>query len=324
MTLIINNLSKKHGESSIIKDVSLTIEKGEILGVFGTDGAGKSTLIDAIAGDAEIDGGSVFLDGEDLTFVNRGERGFFCSAALNDSFRKPLYKPEDSRALSNREKQTFEFEALLKSDARVLLLDNPFCCLDETARGENLSKLEETVREKNLTVIFATNDFNEIFSVCNRVAILDKGEIIQIGTPREIYENPNSIFTAAATGRNNLIEARRLTSSKADAPEFQTVTGGHRLYTDRIEQNASGTANQNLTLAIRPEHISISFGASFPGDNLIRARIGGVKYLGATTLIELDAEGLKLSALVLRLVGLKTGDECMVGLPPNRILVLKD
>ena len=74
-------------------------------------------------------------------------------------------------------------------------------------------------------------------------------------------------------------------------------------------------------LGIRPEQISISFGASFPEDNLLKATLTGVQYMGATTLIQLDANGLKLEALVLRLVGLNPGDECMVGLPPERILI---
>ncbi len=323
MTLIINNISKKYGQNQVIKDISLTIETGEILGVFGASGAGKSTLTGAIAGDVEIDDGSISFGGTDLTGVKRKEHGFISSAS-NRFFEKSFYKTENSGVLSDSEKHIFEFENLLKSDHEVLLLDNPFCCLDTAAREENLSKLRKTVKEKNLTVIFATNDFNEIFSICNRVAILDKGEIIQIGTPREVYENPNSAAAAIATGRNNLIAAKRSPSNKTGTPEFQTADGGHRLYTDKTGTNIHISDDENITLAIRPEHISISFGASFPEDNLIRARIAGVKYLGATTLIELDAEGLRLQALVLRLVGLKIGDECVVGLPPARILVLEN
>ena len=107
-------------------------------------------------------------------------------------------------------------------------------------------------------------------------------------------------------------------------PEFQTLAGEHRLFTDRVERDAPGATNEAITLAIRPEHISISFGASFPEDNLLRAKITGISFLGAMTLIKLNAGGLELEALVLRLVGLNVGDECMVGLPPDRILVLKE
>ena len=89
-------------------------------------------------------------------------------------------------------------------------------------------------------------------------------------------------------------------------------------------QSSIGAITAPLTLTIRPEHISISFGASFPEDNLLKAKITDVQYLGATTRLKLDANGLILEAVVLRLVGLNIGDECMVGLPPDRILVLKN
>jgi ABC-type Fe3+/spermidine/putrescine transport system ATPase subunit len=150
------------------------------------------------------------------------------------------------------------------------------------------------------------------------------GEIKQKGAPQDIYEKPESRVVASITGRNNLFAARRLTSSKAEIPEFHTIDGGHRLFAQRIERGALGALNQNITLAIRPEQISLSFGASFPEDNLLKATVKRVRFLGPTTLIELDAGGLKLEALVLRLVGLNVGDECMVGLPPDRIQIFRD
>jgi ABC-type Fe3+/spermidine/putrescine transport system ATPase subunit len=103
------------------------------------------------------------------------------------------------------------------------------------------------------------------------------------------------------------------------------LEGNHRLFAQKTEsKHALGAINQNVSLAIRPEHISMSFGASFPEDNLLKAVVRSVTYLGATTRVELDCSGLRLEAMVLRLVGLNVGDECMVGLPPDRILILKD
>ncbi len=96
------------------------------------------------------------------------------------------------------------------------------------------------------------------------------------------------------------------------------------MFTDKNEKDSLELIDQNVTLAIRPEHVSISFGASFPEDNLLKAKITNIIFQGANTLIKLDANGLELEALVLRLVGLNIGDECIVGLPPDRILVLKD
>jgi ABC-type Fe3+/spermidine/putrescine transport system ATPase subunit len=116
----------------------------------------------------------------------------------------------------------------------------------------------------------------------------------------------------------------RITFNNQLTQEFQTLAGDHQLLTDKTEKRLLGAINAPVMLAIRPEHISISFGASFPEDNLLKAEIVGIEYQGATTRLKLNANGLILEALVLRLVGLKIGDECMVGLPPDRILVLKD
>jgi ABC-type sugar transport system ATPase subunit len=121
-----------------------------------------------------------------------------------------------------------------------------------------------------------------------------------------------------------LIAARSVTSSHSEMPEFQTLDGAHRLFIDKNKKDSHKITDQNVTLAIRPEHVSISFGASFPEDNLVKAKITNIIFQGANTIIKLDANGLELEALVLRLVGLNVGEECMVGLPPDRILVLKD
>ncbi|HMS43853.1 MAG TPA: TOBE domain-containing protein, partial [Pyrinomonadaceae bacterium] len=160
--------------------------------------------------------------------------------------------------------------------------------------------------------------------LCNKVGVLANGAIQQFGVPREVYEKPANLEVAKITGRNNIIRARRISSSKIETPEFLTLDGEHRIFADKTEKSALGAINQNICLAIRPEHISISFGASFPEDNLLKATITEINFQGATTLIKLDANSLILHALVLRLVGLNIGDECVVGLPPDRILIFKD
>ncbi len=324
MSLIIKNLYKKYDDNWIVKDVSLEVERGEILGVFGVVGVGKTTLIRSIAGTEKQTGGAIFFDSDDLTNCDCDKRGFNFPKLTNDAFWKSLFKTQKSSQLADGEGQVLALEHALQNASNVLLLDNQFCFMDRITREKNCEKLRRTVKEKNLAVIFATNDYDEVFSICDRVAVLHDGEIKQTGTPREVFENPNSAVVARVTGRNNLIEARRITSNKSALPEFQTFLGEHRLFTDRVEKDALGAINQNVTLAIRPEYISISFGASFPEDNLLKAVIVAINFLGATTLIKLNANGLILEAMVLRLVGLNVGEECMIGLPPDRILVLKD
>ena len=324
MSLKINNLSKKYDKNWVIKDVSLSVERGEILGLFGVVAEGKTTIIRMLAGIEAHNSGTIFYNSEDLTNRNCDERGFQFPKLTNDAFWKSIFKTQKSSELADGEGQVLALEHALQNANEVLLLDNQFCFMDRITREKNCEKLRAVVKEKNLAVVFATNDYNEVFSICDRVSILHNGEIVQTGTPREVFEFPNCVAVARVTGRNNLIEARRLTSSKNDTPEFQTIIGEHRVFTDKVAKETLGTINENISLAIRPEYISISFGASFPEDNLLRAEIVGISFLGATTLIKLNANGLILEALVLRLVGLNIGDECMVGLPPDRILVLKN
>ncbi len=329
MALIIKNLFKKFDENWIIKNVSLEVKRGEILGIFGVVGVGKSTLLRAVAGSIEHDGGAIFFDAEDLPENDCPKREFPLPNLTNDTFWKDVFKTETPSELSEGTGQVLALENSLQMAEGVLLLDNQFCFMDRETREENCQKLRKIVKEKNLAVIFATNDYNEIFQICDRVAVLHDGEIKQTGTPRSVYENPSSAVVAHVTGRNNLIEAEILESSGSQMPEFATIVGKHRLHIGKFKETAAEEfENQNLdkkvTLAIRPEYISISFGASFPEDNLLKAKISGINYLGATTLIELDADGLKLHALVLRLVGLQIGDECMVGLPPDRIFVFRE
>ncbi len=323
MSLIIKNLSKNYGNQTIIKDVSLEVRRGEILGLFGVVAEGKTTVMRMLAGLESPNGGAIFYDSNDVTLISCDERGFHFPQLSNEAFWKSLFGAKKSSPLADGEGQVLALDNALENAKEVLLLDNQFCFMDKITKERNCEKLRAVVKEKNLAVVFATNDFDEIFSICDRVAVLHDGEIKQIGTPREVFEHPNSAAVARVTGRNNLIEAVRLTSNKSDAPEFQTLTGDHRLFTNKIDKSQLDAINQTVMLAIRPEYVSISFGASFPEDNLLKAEIVGIAFLGATTLVKLNANGLLLEALVLRLVGLNVGEECVVGLPPDRILAFK-
>ena len=323
MSLKVEKLSKRYEQNWVLKDVSFEANEGEILGIFGVTGAGKSTLIRVLSGSESCNGGTIHHDSNDVTLLSCDERNFHFPKLTNDSFWTTLFKTEKKSQLADGEGQVLALEESLNNAESVLLLDDSFCYMDRLLRYENYKKLKDSVRQKNLTVIVATNDFGEAMTLCDRVVVLDRGEVLQIGTPHEVYLNPLSAKVAYISGRNNLIEARRLTSNKTETPEFQTIKGEHRLFTAKPDKSKFAPINQNNILTIRPEHISISFGASFPEDNLLKAKITDVRFQGATTLVVLDANGLTLEALVLRLVGLNIGEECVVGLPPDRISVFK-
>jgi ABC-type Fe3+/spermidine/putrescine transport system ATPase subunit len=196
--------------------------------------------------------------------------------------------------------------------------------MDAEVREECFTAVRRAARSRGRIVIFASSDFQQIAAVADDVAVLSGGSVIQTGTPQQVYEEPKTIAVTRLTGECNLLKARRLTSSDEALPEFFTVDGGHRIFAQTTEKNRLGAINQTVTLAIRPEQVAMSMGASFPEDNLLRGVVSAIKFRGATSLVEFDAAGLKVEARVFRIVGLNVGDECMLGLPPHRILILKD
>ncbi len=323
MSLKIDNVSKRFGSHWVLRSISFEAENGSIIGVFGRKGSGKSTLLRVIAGLESADGGSMSLNDEATPLSPTDKRVGFVPNAPVSSFWHRTLSGNRFDTVDVADRQSEAIHEALESELQVVLLDDPFCFLDMRAKEEFYSELRRKVTASDATMIVTSNNIEDLYHLCDKIAILENGDISQFAAPEAVYEHPATVGVAEATGRINLFEARRLTSSKTELPEFQTISGEHRLFAQRTSLGNLGAINQNVMLAIRPEHISIAFGASFPEDNLLKASITRVRFLGPTTLIELDSGGLYLSALVLRLVGLKPGDECMVGLPPDRITILK-
>jgi ABC-type Fe3+/spermidine/putrescine transport system ATPase subunit len=312
MTLEIRDLSKRYGNNWILRDVTFDARPGEILAILGASKSGKSTLLKILAGRESpsppekpfgIDGRSIVLDERN----SQVKRSWFFSGDRSSHVDLPQ-----------------RISDLLGSSSDVLAFDDPLHCADWIVREQLIKQIREQTCEKRLTTIYATSTFETAALISDRVAVLGEGFIQQTGTPEEIYTSPQTTAVARLSGRCNIFSARRLTSTKFDVPEFQSIDGEHRLFAERADIAKLGAINRNVSLAIRPEDISMSFGASFPEDNLLRAVVTGVKYLGPMTIIELDANGLALEAAVLRLVGLDVGQECVIGLPPDRVRILKD
>lgn len=309
MSLEIKNLSKRFGNNWIFRNLSFTADPGSVFGIFGPTGCGKTTLLEILAGREQYGNGSIVgLEAEsDIEFV--------VSPTYSKRSWLSFFGGRPDKGVSRID----ILENTLKSKAKVLLLDSPFSGLDILIKDRLCEDLHKFAIKNSSIVIFASSDFNEILQFCDEVAVIEKGEVMQFGKPQEIYDEPSTVLTAKLTGSHNLFEARRLSSSKAEIPEFQTIAGEHRLFGQKTGIGSLGSINQNVILGIRPEQISMSFGASFPEDNLLKAEIVKIKPRGAETRVELNADGLLLEALVPRLIGLNIGDECMLGLPPDRI-----
>ena len=353
--LKLEKISKSNAETPIISDVSVEIERGDMFGLLGASVSGKTTLMRIFAGMEKPAAGRVFFDNKEITEWATEERKFEIIAE-NYSFAPQLnvfetvaakfnaHSPGEAAignkvseiletvkltaiakrrlaTLSAGERQRAAIAQAIASEAKILLFDEPLSNVEPNLREKILTALHKSLKKSGSAAIYVTQNQNEALAVCDKIGVIVDGEIRQIGTPQELYQLPKSRAVAEFLGRNNIIEASFINQNSNNYQEFQSVSGNHRIFAD--SDTSAEAINQNVFLAIRPENLSMTFGAAFPEDNLIKATITAVNYLGATTRITLDCNGLKLEALVLRLIGLQIGDVCLVGLPPNRISILR-
>jgi ABC-type Fe3+/spermidine/putrescine transport system ATPase subunit len=148
------------------------------------------------------------------------------------------------------------------------------------------------------------------------------GRILQTGRPRDLYEHPAQLSVGKFLGRNNLIRAMRLSSSKSEVGEFKTLEGDHVIRIPVTDKNLV-PLNQPCILAIRPEHVRVTNSVDRL-ENVLPATVREINFAGATSSIKLDANGLALEALALDADGLAVGDALTVVLPPERIALLKN
>jgi len=148
------------------------------------------------------------------------------------------------------------------------------------------------------------------------------GKLMQTGRPRELYEQPAEISVASFLGRNNLIKAMRLSSSKTNDGEFKTLEGEHTLRMP-VQHDDLAPLNKPVYLAIRPEHVQLSTGSN-GAPNTLPATIREIVFSGATSTVRVDANGLLLESLVLRTNGLEVNQSCNVILSPDHLTLLQN
>jgi len=351
--LSLKNLSKRFDKTQAVADVSLDVERGEFFGLLGPSGCGKTTTLRMIAGLEKPDAGTIDFEGRDITNLPAERRGFgmvfqnyalfphlnvFENVAFGlrarhksspeilervnsalDLVQLPGYEKRRVDELSGGQQQRVAIARAIAIEPDLLLFDEPLSNLDVTLREATRDELRELVNRLGLTAVYVTHDQEEAFALCDRISVMGGGRILQTGEPRELYERPAQLSVARFLGRNNLIRAMRLSSSKSDVGEFKTLDGGHTIRLPMSEHDVA-PLNQPCILAIRPEHVVLKNGDNA---NTLQAQVREINFAGATSSIKLDANGLVLEALTLEAEGLSTGDQCTVVLPPERISLLK-
>lgn len=239
--LSINNISKSFGDTRVIAGFSLNIFQGEFITLLGPSGCGKTTLLRLIAGFEKPDNGTILLDDSDISHLPPEKRlvnTVFQSYALfphmtvfdNISFGLRLKKTNPDividkvnkalaqtrltglaqrfpHQLSGGQQQRVAMARAIINKPRILLLDEPLSALDARLRTEMQIELKRLQRELNITTVLVTHEQDEALSLSDRVVVMDQGKIAQIGDPREIYENPNSLYVAKFIGEINILPA---------------------------------------------------------------------------------------------------------------------
>jgi ABC-type Fe3+/spermidine/putrescine transport system ATPase subunit len=354
--LSLQNVSRNFGATRAVAGVSLDVEQGEFFGLLGPSGCGKTTTLRMIAGLEKPDSGSIRFQDKNITNLPPEQRGFgmvFQNYALfphlnvfeNVAFglrarnaskaeikqrvqsalelvQLPGYEKRAIDELSGGQQQRVAIARAIAIEPVLLLFDEPLSNLDVSLREETRSELRELVTRLGLTAVYVTHDQEEAFALCDRISVMVGGKLVQTGKPRELYEQPADIAIARFLGRNNLIRAMRLSSSKTSDGEFKTLDGGHTVHVP-VSRDELAPLNKPVVLAIRPEHVQLSTNNE-DAENSFRGKIREIVFSGATSMVRVDANGLGIEALVLQAEIFKIGDECAVVLGRDKLRVLRE
>jgi putrescine transport system ATP-binding protein len=304
------NITKRFGDFVAVKNLSLDIYEKEFFSLLGPSGCGKTTLMRMLAGFEEPTEGRILLQGKDISGVppyKRPTNMMFQSYALfphmtvekNIAFgleQDNLPKGEiDTRVqemlklvkldqfakrkpsqLSGGQRQRVALARSLAKRPKVLLLDEPLGALDRKLREETQFELMDIQHTLGLTFLIVTHDQEEAMTVSDRIAVMDKGVLVQVATPAEIYEAPNSRYVADFIGDINIFEA------KVSAKEGSLVTLDSGGLPVKVEQpECPAVSGNDVAFAIRPEKVRISLDApTTPDANAAQGEVMDIGYLG--------------------------------------------
>lgn len=301
--LSLKNVSKTLGDKTILDDISLDIRKGEFVTLLGPSGCGKTTTLRILAGFLSPDSGSVMLEGKDIASLPPYKRPFntvFQRYALfphldvydNIAFglklqktpvdeidkkvRKVLkmvsmtdYEDRDVESLSGGQQQRVAIARALVNQPQILLLDEPLAALDLKMRKDMQIELKEMHRKLGITFIYVTHDQEEALTLSDTIVVMNEGKIQQIGTPTDIYNEPQNSFVADFIGESNILNGRMICDRKVEfaGHEFDCVDDGFG-------------ENVAVDVVVRPEDIYImnhTEGAQFTA-NVKSCTFKGVHY----------------------------------------------
>jgi len=355
----IKNLLKKFGTVVAVNNIWLEIKKGEILTLLGPSGCGKTTTLRCIAGLERPDGGDVIIDGKSMFsqgFVPPSKRKIgmvFQSYAVwphmrvfdNVAYGLKLEKLP-RRVVKEKVKETLELVGLsglerrypsqlsggqqqrvalaraLTRNPKVLLLDEPLSNLDAKLREKMRFEIKNLVRRMGITTVYVTHDQAEAMVISDRVAVMNSGNIVQVGTPDEIYSKPASRFVADFIGITNFISGKIAEIMKDRGLASLTTSFGQILCkTFDTEMVAS---DSEVHAFIRPEDIEIFETEPRAKENIFKGTIMHRIYLGNLLYFFININGAMLRVQVSPTMKQKEGEEVFIYFNPEKCIILPD
>ncbi len=276
----INHISKSFGDKCILNDVSISVKRGEFLTLLGPSGCGKTTLLRILAGFGSADSGTVLINGEDITNVPPHERpvntvfqryalfphldvyeniafGLKLQKVPEDEIDKRVrkvlkmvsmtdYEDRDVESLSGGQQQRVAIARAIVNQPKVLLLDEPLSALDLKMRKDMQIELKEMHRQLGITFVYVTHDQEEALTLSDTIVVLDDGNIRQIGSPTDIYNEPQNAFVADFIGESNILNGKMVKDRLVEfvGHQFECVDEG---FGENVE----------VDVVVRPEDIYI-------------------------------------------------------------------
>lgn len=285
--IILTNLRKQYGDFVAVENTTLNVKKGEFLTFLGSSGCGKTTTLRMIAGFEDPTEGSILIGGKHVEHLPPNKREVntvFQNYALfphltireNIAFGLKLQKVKKAEIkerveniiklvkleehadkspdqLSGGQKQRVAIARAIVNNPKVLLLDEPLGALDLKLRKEMQLELKQLQRELEITFIYVTHDQEEALTMSDRIVVMNKGRIEQVGTAHEIYERPQTKFVAQFIGETNLFEDVEILEKNGN--DYVVAIGSEKVSTDSMKDFKPG---EKVHISIRPENMKLS------------------------------------------------------------------
>src|SRR5262245_10151811 len=346
--LQIDGVTKRFGPITAVDRISLEVKQGEFFAILGPSGCGKTTLLRVIAGFEQPDEGRVTLDGADITAIKANRRpvnlmfqsyalfphmtafgnvayGLEMEGVAGEELKKRVdqalamvrmadYAARKPNQLSGGQRQRIALARALVKRPKVLLLDEPLGALDRKLREQMQIELKRLQQDTGIAFVVVTHDQEEALTLADRIALLDRGQVVQLATPREIYDRPINRFAADFIGLMNFVEGE-VVGSAFEAPGLGRLPA------------PNGVADGPASLAIRPERVQVMESAK---EGAIQGQVEGAAFLGQDVIAHVAVANLP-RPMVARLAAghplsarLARGQQVWLNWQADQAVLLKD